>query len=272
MSIGIYDGMELVFTHLPTGKTVSFLAYLENLADMYSSTWHAEDVYGRMDPIVNFINTRRSFSVTWNIPANSFADAKENLRKVNTLMSFLYPLYAKGSGGATAINQAPLMRVKFGNLIQNINGIGLLGYLNGFTMDPRVENGMFYSTVGSPEYYPKTILLNTELNVLHEHELGYKQEGDKTYKFRDKRIKENSKKSKDGKTINLTTNFPYGVSGDPKKESGGIKKTNSTPSGDPGSVNAAVNGMAALGNGGASSPTPARTGRGGQGDSDGGQV
>jgi hypothetical protein len=119
MSIGIYEGMELVFTHLPTGKTVRFLAYLENLADMYSSTWHAEDVYGRMDPIVNFINTRRSFSVTWNIPANSFADAKENLRKVNTLMSFLYPLYAKGSGGATAINQAPLMRVKFGNLIQN---------------------------------------------------------------------------------------------------------------------------------------------------------
>jgi hypothetical protein len=74
MSIGIYEGMELVFTHLPTGKTVRFLAYLENLADMYSSTWHAEDVYGRMDPIVNFINTRRSFSVTWNIPANSFAD------------------------------------------------------------------------------------------------------------------------------------------------------------------------------------------------------
>jgi len=219
MSIGIEQNLELVFTHLPTGKTVRFLAYLENLADMYSSTWNAEDVYGRMDPIVNFINTRRSFSVTWNIPANSFADAKENLRKVNTLMSFLYPLYAKGSGGATAINQAPLMRVKFGNLIQNINGIGLLGYLNGFTMDPRVENGMFYSTTGSPEYYPKTILLNTELNVLHEHELGYKQEGDKTYKFRDKRIKENSTKSKDGKIINLSTNFPYGVSKtDPKTD------------------------------------------------------
>ena len=263
MSIGIYEGMELVFTHLPTGKTVRFLAYLENLADMYSSTWNAEDVYGRMDPIVNFINTRRAFSVSWNIPANSFADAKKNLRKVNTLMSFLYPLYAMGSGGATAINQAPLMRVKFGNLIQNIDGKGLLGYLNGFTMDPRVENGMFHQNgTGGMEYYPKTILLNTELNVLHEHELGYKQEGN-IYKFRDKRIKEDN---------NLSTNFPYGVSGDPKKESGGIKKTNSTPSGDPGSVNAAVNGMAALGNGGASSPAHDRTGRGGQGDSEGGQV
>ena len=202
MSIGIYEGMELVFTHLPTGKTVRFLAYLENLADMYSSTWKAEDVYGRMDPIVNFINTRRAFSVSWNVPANSYDEAMLNLKKVNLLMSFLYPLYAAGSGGATAINQAPLMRVKFGNLIQNISGKGLLGYLNGFTMDPRVENGMFYSTVGSPEYYPKTILLNTELNVLHEHELGYKQEG-KKYKFRDKRINEDS---------NLSTNFPYKVS------------------------------------------------------------
>lgn len=282
-TMGVEQKLELVFTHLPTGKTVSFLAYLENLADMYSSTWHAEDVYGRMDPIVNFINTRRSFSVTWNIPANSFADAKENLRKVNTLMSFLYPLYAKGSGGATAINQAPLMRVKFGNLIQNIDGKGLLGYLNGFTMDPRVENGMFYSTVGSPEYYPKTILLNTELNVLHEHELGYKQEGDKTYKFRDKRIKENSKKSKDGKTINLTTNFPYGVSKTTAADApsatsnikvkgpDGIIRHNTIPD-DPGGVGSALSGPFG---GGSSSPTHDRTGRGGQGsmgDSDGGQV
>jgi hypothetical protein len=71
-------------------------------------------------------------------------------------------------------------------------------------MDPRIENGMFHQKgKGGVEYYPKTILLNTELNVLHEHELGYKQEGDKTYKFRDKRIKENN---------NLSTNFPYGVS------------------------------------------------------------
>lgn len=284
MSIGIYEGMELVFTHLPTGKTVRFLAYLENLADMYSSTWHAEDVYGRMDPIVNFINTRRSFSVTWNIPANSFADAKENLRKVNTLMSFLYPLYAKGSGGATAINQAPLMRVKFGNLIQNIDGKGLLGYLNGFTMDPRIENGMFHQKgKGGVEYYPKTILLNTELNVLHEHELGYKQEGDKTYKFRDKRIKENSKKSKDGKTINLTTNFPYGVSKTTAADApsatsnikvkgpDGIIRHNTIPD-DPGGVGSALSGPFG---GGSSSPTHDRTGRGGQGsmgDSDGGQV
>tara|TARA_R110000868_G_scaffold98644_4_gene271598 strand:- start:375 stop:1139 length:765 start_codon:yes stop_codon:yes gene_type:complete len=198
MSIGIYEGMELVFTHLPTGKTVRFLAYLENLADMYSSNWNAEDVYGRMDPIVNFINTRRSFSVSWNVPANSYDEAMLNLKKVNLLMSFLYPLYAEGSGGATAINQAPLMRVKFGNLIQNISGKGLLGYLNGFTMDPKVENGMFHHKgTNGMEYYPKTILLNTELNVLHEHELGFKKEGN-TYKFRGKGVRQD--------------NFPYSSS------------------------------------------------------------
>jgi hypothetical protein len=145
------------------------------------------------------------------------------------------------------------MRVKFGNLIQNIDGKGLLGYLNGFTMDPRIENGMFHQKgKGGVEYYPKTILLN-------------------------------SKKSKDGKTINLTTNFPYGVSKTTAADApsatsnikvkgpDGIIRHNTIPD-DPGGVGSALSGPFG---GGSSSPTHDRTGRGGQGsmgDSDGGQV
>lgn len=203
-TLGVNGTMNLQFTHVPTGRKVEFPAFLENLSDQYQSHWNAQDVYGRMDPIVNFINTRRSFSVSWNVPASSYADAKENLRKINQLLGFLYPLYASGAGGATAINQAPLMRVKFGNIIQNPLGGGLLGYLNGFTFDPRVENGMFHhkGTKGM-EYYPKTVLLNFEMNVLHEHELGFEkvtnEKGETTsYTYRNKKVN--------------NTNFPYFVS------------------------------------------------------------
>ncbi len=178
-TLGVREDMNLTIEHVPTGLTVEFAAYLENLADLYTSTWKAEDVYGRMDPITTFVGTRRSYSVSWNVPANSYVDAKENLVKVNKLMSFLYPLYASKAGakGATAINQAPLLRISFGNLIRNsATGGGLLGFCNGFTFDPRVENGMFHHDGPSGmEYYPKTILLNTEFNVLHEHELGFQK-------------------------------------------------------------------------------------------------
>jgi len=200
-TLGVSGIMNLQFTHVPTGKSVEFPAFLENLSDQYQSHWNAQDVYGRMDPIVNFINTRRSFSVSWNVPADSYADAKLNLLKINQLLGFLYPLYAKGAGGATAINQAPLMRVKFGNIIQNPLGGGLLGYLNGFTFDPRVENGMFHHQgEKGMEYYPKTVLLNFEMNVLHEHELGFEQatRGGTKYTYRKKGVSER--------------NFPYFVS------------------------------------------------------------
>lgn len=204
-TLGVPNTLKLKFVHVPTGFKVEFPAYLENLADMYTSTWTAEDVYGRMDPITTFMNTRRAISLSWNVPADSWATAKNNLFKVNKLMSFLYPLYSEKTGakGATAINQGPLMRVSFGNLIrESTTGKGLLGYVNGFTFDPRIENGMFYSE-GTPtaqldaEYYPKTILLNCELNVLHEHELGFRKEGN-SFKFRNKNTN--------------SENFPYLVS------------------------------------------------------------
>ena len=89
----------------------------------------------------------------------------------------------------------PLFRVKFGNLIQNVTtGEGLLGYVNGFTFDPVLEEGFHtYAGQGSPlktggvEYIPKTVRLNFELTVLHEHPLGFRKDskrGDNVYRFR----------------------------------------------------------------------------------------
>jgi len=207
--------MRLAITHIPTGRTVSFPAYLENFSDMYTSEWNAEDVYGRMDPIATFISTRRSLSLSWNVPAASYEEAQLNLGKMNNLLSFLYPLYeAESVGGATAINQAPLVRISFGNLVRNpVTGKGLLGYLNGFTFDPDLEAGMFYgdptktrqgvdmnfdsdALYPSVEYLPKTFRVNTEFNVLHEHSLGFQRatsdNSGKTFSFRAKGILDNN--------------------------------------------------------------------------------
>lgn len=215
--------MVLTFTHVPTGKKVEFPAYLEMFSDAYNSNWNSEDVYGRMDPIATFSNTRRALSVSWNIPSESYEHAQENLSKANKILSFLYPLYdSKGAGGATAINQGPLMRVSFGNLIRDAKtGSGLLGYVNGFTFDPDLDLGMF---VGKPflhketagikkannlvgfdvEYYPKAYRLNFEFTVLHEHPLGFRMDSSGQFVFGDNKTKLGD------------MNFPYGVTSTPK--------------------------------------------------------
>ena len=188
------QGNDLTILHVPTREKVIFPAFLDMFSDAYNSQWTAEDVYGRMDPISTFVNTKRAISVSWFVPADSFEHAARNLAKVNMLIGFLYPLYDNSRlGGATVINQGPLMRISFGNLIRNAStGSGLLGYVNGITFDPLLEYGMFNrkSVAGSSagagkagknsqmnEYYPKTFRLNFEFTVLHEHELGYRKVG-----------------------------------------------------------------------------------------------
>jgi len=183
----VQKGFKLQIEHLPTGHSVEFAAFLDNISDAYNSEWSSEQVYGRMDPIATFQTTHRSLSVSWMIPAESELQAVTNLDSVNTLLSFLYPLYEGGAG--TNINMGPLMRVKFGNLIQDAaTGGGLMGYLNGFTMDPETDAGYVTYEDGfdgrsGPELYPKAIRLNFEMKVLHEHPLGWVKQGD-DYVFR----------------------------------------------------------------------------------------
>ena len=199
------EGFTLDIQHVPTGASVSFSAFVDSFSDAYNSEWSSEQVYGRMDPIPTFQNTRRALAVSWIVPASSIAQAKENMDEINALLTFLYPLYSDpvASVGSSAvvvagsnIIQGPLVRVKFGNLIQDAaTGGGLLGYLNGFTMDPQLDMGMFMigkdqktgltKPLGTSdvEYLPKAIKLNFELNVLHEHSLGWVRTSD-GYAFR----------------------------------------------------------------------------------------
>jgi len=168
-------GYNIEIEQIATGRYVSFPAFVENFSDAYTSDWNSEQVFGRMDPIATFSHTRRAISVAWVIPADSIERARQNMERINILLQMLYPLYTKREG-ATTMNMGPLMRIRYLNLMQRADSNeGLLGYVNGFTMDPLTEEGSFYGTGtgGSPEIFPKTVRLNFELTVLHEHSLGF---------------------------------------------------------------------------------------------------
>ena len=211
-------GMRLEITHMPTDYSVAFSAFLDSFSDAYNSEWSEEFIYGRMDPIGGFQGTRRNISVAWRIPAASFDQAKDNLNKMNKVVSFLYPRYGQsGVSQASFIEMGPYWKVKFGNLICNsLNGLPLIGWVNGITVDPLFEDGVFMldefesgtesivdnrisPTGNGVNYYPKTYRLNFEFTVIHEPSVGWRLSGDGgEFVFRGK-----MGKSTQGKT------FPY---------------------------------------------------------------
>lgn len=218
------QGQDLTMMHVPTGYLVKFPAFLDNINDAYTSKWIEETVFGRMDPIATFSHTERVISLSWNVPADSYEQAEENLGRMNQLISFLYPLYDSNSGatGATAINQSPLMRLSFGNIIKASNGTGLLGFVNGITFDPALEYGMFNRklTAGARlrdpqdnEYYPKTFRLNLEFNVQHENDLGFKVATKQKQRFQGGTVNKRGERFVFHDNNLNFNNFPYKTSG-----------------------------------------------------------
>ena len=178
-------GQYIEFFHLVSGTVVYFRAFLTQFEDQYESEWNEDQVFGRMDPISTFKRTGRKINLGWRVVADSVDSAKFNLAKVGTLMQMLYPSYSGGSGAAasssTHISGPPLMKLKFMNMITNSvtegeegggDAItsGLLGYVNGFTNAPVLDDGFIE---GDAEIFPKTIELSCTFTVLHTHTPGW---------------------------------------------------------------------------------------------------
>jgi hypothetical protein len=172
----------LTIKSMLTADSVEFPAFLTSFNQSFSSTWNEEEVYGRMDPIATFQNTKRSISIAFDLPCPDLGSAKHALSDCNKLAQFLYPGYTKQTGGAgQIISRPPLVSVKFANLISSGDGNsksaqsgGLLGYLSGLEWAPVLDMGMFTSDDGG--LYPKVVSLSFTLNVLHQGVKGFKED------------------------------------------------------------------------------------------------
>ena len=190
------------FSHVPTSRCVFFEAFLTNFEDSFSSTWSKDNVFGRMDPIATYQNTERQINFGFKVLAESPIAAAKNVHRFQHLSTFLYPTYeelqspnqlVKGSERLLTMNQSPLIRIKFANLIQdastigngtaakpapqtrNPNEAGLVGYVQGFNFTPKLESGFFSG--GPGVFYPVEYEVNVAFTVLHNHNLGWSQNG-----------------------------------------------------------------------------------------------
>lgn len=147
---------------------VRFPAFLTDFSQTFDSTWNTEDVFGRMDPIATFQNTKRTISLGFDVPSATSDGAKQNLQKTQNLVKMVYPVY-KEIGGTSVLSKPPLVRIQFANLLKGISNDGLLGWVSGLSWKPDIQMGMFAS---GGEFYPKVISISFSFNVLHEQTLN----------------------------------------------------------------------------------------------------
>ena len=189
-------GSKIKFESTISGLVVEFKGFITEMSDKFQSSWETEEVYGRMDPIGTFKNTKRTISLGWTIPAFSIGEAKSNFNAVRSLTSMLYPGYSAGKvtvGGKTfttanSIAKPPLIRLTYANLISSVNVVavdkdgnavdddddkesqGLLGWVDGFDINPVLDLGFF---IIKKKQFPKAYTMSCNFNVLHEHDLGW---------------------------------------------------------------------------------------------------
>jgi hypothetical protein len=164
-------------------KTIKFPAFLTDFTDSYVSDWKEEAVYGKMDPIATFKSTKRNINMSFDVPSDSIEVAKENLRQIDFLIRGLYPIYDNGTMGTAVLASPPMFRVRFSNLVRNVAQTnddsflrtGLLSYIKSFDFKPKVDSGFFVDGI---HLFPKLIVVNLSLQIIHEHALGKYTNGD----------------------------------------------------------------------------------------------
>jgi len=173
VSISIY------FTNVALGSWARFPAFVTSFKDNLNLEWSQDSVYGRMDPIATYKNTRRSISCTFTIPSNNFAEAQAYNEGFADLMAMMYPVFAAtGDGSTTAIQSSPLFKVRYANLICDASGadpVGLLGFFTEFKYDPNNDSNVFVSGSSDADFkiYYQSLNCSFTFNVLHTHRLGF---------------------------------------------------------------------------------------------------
>lgn len=171
------------------GEIIKFPAFLTSFTNSFQSNWNEERVYGRIDPIGTFQSTKRSINIVFDIVAYDEKAARINISNINAVSTMLYPSYSDASGenfqrgvdddgnplittsgNALTISKAPLVEMKFGNLIQDGGGF-LLGWIGTWSANPVLDMGMYTPRPGV--FLPKVYNATLDFTPQHRGDLAF---------------------------------------------------------------------------------------------------
>ena len=176
-------GNRLTFYHVPSGKQVWFPAFITQFTETFKSNWNSEPVMGRSDHIKTFTGTSRSIQLTWELPAADPDEAIANLKACGRLAQFLYGSY-QDSGNALSMTEAPVVKVRFANLLQDCSGIGsrdeagVEAIIKSFSFEPVPDAG-FYDSGGEfrkpgEMIAPKLMTCLCSMDIIHMHDVAWR--------------------------------------------------------------------------------------------------
>jgi len=193
-------GMRIGFHHEPTGQQVYFKAFITAFNETYSSEYVSEAVFGRIDPIHTFKQTTRNITLSFVAPASTVSEGYDNMNRLNSLRSFLYPTYVEHNNALT-INQNPLIRMSVMNMLVSVAesggytpksyedmfsvgsndpvlidaSVGGLGIITSLSVNYNLDSpevGAFQNN-GGGYVLPKTLEISVEFKVIHEDNIGW---------------------------------------------------------------------------------------------------
>jgi hypothetical protein len=159
--------------------SVKFKAIITSFKDNLQANFNAEEVYGRIDPIMTFQSTTRKLQLNLEIPAADVNEAQKNFESLSQLMASQYPGYQE-AGSATSLSTAPLHKIKFANWITSggtigaVSEAGLVVALEGVSFSPNLDAGVIED---GPKLLPKQFDLELAMTVLHTDSPGWTPNG-----------------------------------------------------------------------------------------------
>lgn len=101
-------------------RRIYFRAFIDNFTEKFLPEWNKEKYYGRVDPVLTYQSTERIISIQFKIVAMSSVGLSTMWKKINNFTKMMYPTYIDG-----VLSAAPLIRVRIGDVITNMQGNGL---------------------------------------------------------------------------------------------------------------------------------------------------
>ena len=201
---------QLKIMSVPTQRQIWFPAFLTEFSQTFDASWNTEEVFGRMDPIATYQGTKRTMTLSFDLPAGSLDEAKVNLEGCSELVKMVYPIYSSDVVGKVS-NDPNTIQVNSQKMIERNPGAFLSPDRSGGTVEvlkrssntilskpPLVRiqfanlisgvdpdgllgwiSGLSWKPnlemgmfVSNDQFFPKIIALNFSFNILHEETLS----------------------------------------------------------------------------------------------------
>ena len=129
----------LILDYIAINKSVSLPGHLLSFSDSYAPKWNAEEVYGRMDPIVTYQGTQRKVELKFESDTGAEGAANAVIgARIGDIIKFMYPVYQDSSItslGANTLSASPLLRISLAGSHFVSGEDGLIIAVDAFSID-----------------------------------------------------------------------------------------------------------------------------------------